>query len=407
LQSNTTIIHRNFLGSLNSEVSRYDYKKCIRYFFKFVNIEIDDYNALFEWASSKDKKQLESKIIDYILYLKGNKKLAPHTITSYLNPIKHFFRMNDILNVNWDKINKFKGKAYNKIQDRPYTREEIQKLLELGTLRDKVMILLMVSGGLRVGSLLNLVLRDITPIDKYSLYQIKTYAGTESEYITFCTPECRKYIDQYLEFRKRYGERLNPISPLLRHHFDTKDIFAAAIAKPLATETFRSIMVSLLHKSGVRLRQEQLEGEVERQRRGKRTEIMVDHACRKFFDTTLETEGINPVYIEFLLGHDQKLKTRYAKPTPSQLLEGNGDKVLGYIHGIDALTINEENRLKIKVKKLADSQDEIMLMRLKHEQEMKSVREEMHKQFDQIMVMIQQNPKLAKIKPEVLVKKKI
>jgi integrase/recombinase XerD len=63
--------------------------------------------------------------------------------------------------------------------------------------------------------------------------------------------------------------------------------------------------------------------------------------------------------------------------------------------------------LKIKVRELGAKQDEIMLMRFKHEQEMKSVREEMHEQFDQIMVMIQQNPKLANIKPEVLVSKSI
>jgi hypothetical protein len=79
--------------------------------------------------------------------------------------------------------------------------------------------------------------------------------------------------------------------------------------------------------------------------------------------------------------------------------------VLGYIQGIDALTISEENRLKIKVTQLTAKQDEIMLMRHKHEQELKSVREEMHEQFDQIMVMIQQNPKLANIKPEALVSK--
>ena len=35
-----------------------------------------------------------------------------------------------------------------------------------------------------------------------------------------------------------------------------------------------------------------------------------------------------------------------------------------------------------------------------------SIREEMNQQFSHIMSMIQQNPKLAQIKPEALVKKK-
>jgi integrase/recombinase XerD len=41
----------------------------------------------------------------------------------------------------------------------------------------------------------------------------------------------------------------------------------------------------------------------------------------------------------------------------------------------------------------------------KYEQDIKSMREEMNQQFAQIMSMIQQNPKLAHIKPEVLTKK--
>ena len=43
----------------------------------------------------------------------------------------------------------------------------------------------------------------------------------------------------------------------------------------------------------------------------------------------------------------------------------------------------------------------------KYEQDMKTMREEMNQQFAQIMSMIQQNPQLAQIKPEVLTKKTI
>jgi len=43
----------------------------------------------------------------------------------------------------------------------------------------------------------------------------------------------------------------------------------------------------------------------------------------------------------------------------------------------------------------------------KYEQDLKSVREEMNQQFDRIMSIIQQNPQLSQVKPEVLVKKKL
>jgi hypothetical protein len=41
-------------------------------------------------------------------------------------------------------------------------------------------------------------------------------------------------------------------------------------------------------------------------------------------------------------------------------------------------------------------------LKLRHEQEMNGIREEMNQQFTTIMLMIQQNPLLAHIKPEAL-----
>ena len=107
----------------------------------------------------------------------------------------------------------------------------------------------------------------------------------------------------------------------------------------------RNVITTLLIRSGLR-------PQIKSQKLGKRTEVMADHGLRKFFSSTLETEGVNPVYIELLMNHNMGMKTIYSRPTPTQLLEGNGNKVLGYIHGINALTINEENRLKHKVQEL-------------------------------------------------------
>jgi integrase len=50
-------------------------------------------------------------------------------------------------------------------------------------------------------------------------------------------------------------------------------------------------------------------------------------------------------------------------------------------------------------------ESEVQSIREKYEQDMKSIREEMNKQFSQVMEMIQQNPKLANVKPEALTKK--
>ena len=49
----------------------------------------------------------------------------------------------------------------------------------------------------------------------------------------------------------------------------------------------------------------------------------------------------------------------------------------------------------------------LKVMEEKHTQDMKDMREEMNQQFSQIMSMIQQNPKLAQLKSEVLAERLI
>jgi predicted amidophosphoribosyltransferase len=57
------------------------------------------------------------------------------------------------------------------------------------------------------------------------------------------------------------------------------------------------------------------------------------------------------------------------------------------------------------LEKQQEKESEVQRLQEKYEQDMKDMREEMNLQFTQIMTMIQQNPPLAYIKPEVLTKK--
>jgi integrase len=57
------------------------------------------------------------------------------------------------------------------------------------------------------------------------------------------------------------------------------------------------------------------------------------------------------------------------------------------------------------LEKQQEKESEVQTLKEKYEQEMKAMREEMNQQLSQIMSMIQQNPKLAQIKPEALIKK--
>jgi integrase len=73
----------------------------------------------------------------------------------------------------------------------------------------KVVILLLASTGIRIGALPALRLRNLERInDDY--YKLTVYETYNQEYITLCTPECTKAIDNYLDMRLAYGEIRSP-----------------------------------------------------------------------------------------------------------------------------------------------------------------------------------------------------
>jgi hypothetical protein len=87
--------------------------------------------------------------------------------------------------------------------------------------------------------------------------------------------------------------------------------------------------------------------------RGQRRPVKQTHGYRKAFQTAAINAGMSPLYAEILMGHTSGglALEFYVRPSESDLLEGN-DKMIGYIGVIDALTINEENKLKREVQTL-------------------------------------------------------
>ena len=182
-----------------------------------------------------EPKLIRSNIIDWLIHLKEVQNLSYASISLYCTALHHFYDMNDITGLNWKKIGSFIGENVKTVKDRPYTREEIGKLLDAAQdKRLKIAILLMCGSGLRIGSIAELKLRNLEPISKYGIYQITVYENTKQEYITFCTPECASVIDSYLEYRKRNGDGLRPSEPLLRDEFDINDHIRAACPKTLS-----------------------------------------------------------------------------------------------------------------------------------------------------------------------------
>ncbi|MGC1263871.1 MAG: hypothetical protein WA932_07895, partial [Nitrososphaeraceae archaeon] len=149
----------------------------------------------------KGKSQVENMILKYIAYLK-KQGASYQTISISIAPIKSFYAINDVV-INTKKIGKFMPEYKKTRTDKAYSDSEIAKLLEFSDERMRCVILILASSGIRIGALPSIKLRNLDNL------KLTVYENDKEQYFTFITPECKKGIDDYLDMRLRYGEKLN------------------------------------------------------------------------------------------------------------------------------------------------------------------------------------------------------
>lgn len=337
--------YNNFLFSIKSEATKRLYIYCLNKYMRYHHF--DNVEDLLTKQKEQSPRLIEADIIQYIVWLKQDQQLSSISVELYFSSIMRFFSMNDII-LNRKKIGMYIGEYTRTQKDRAYSTEEIHKLLDFSDERSKALILLLASTGLRIGAVADLQLRHLKKISQYQLYHIIVYEGTREEYFTFTTPEASTAIDIYLDYRKRYGEKLNDNSPLFREQFDVNDLLAIKYhPKKMMTRGLTKLLVRQLNRSGVMPASK----ETEDTRRGKKRNVVARcHGFRKFTTTNMIRAKVNPEAREMLLGHSIGLNNAYYRPGEDEILSE-------YLKAVDLLTINEENRLKVKVKTLESEKD--------------------------------------------------
>ena len=295
-------------------------------FERFLNyIGIHDLDVLLDLGM----EAIQELVMKYTMSLRDNveKRYTRGTVNNFIAPIICFFDNNDI-ELNKRKIRRYFPSDESVKEDRPYTREEISKILSVCDLRSKALIRLMVSSGMRVGATYNMRLGDLveTQFGNHCLYKIFVYARTRYKYLIFCTPECYDAIQEYLDYRKRCGEDLKDKSPLFRKHFNKNDPFTINVPHFLSEAAVMRLIDEALKKGGV-----------------KTSEAMRSHAFRKGFKSICELSGMKSINIEMLMGHNIGVSGHYYRPAESDMLEDF------MTHAADALTIDNTQRLRQQI----------------------------------------------------------
>ncbi|MFY3740425.1 MAG: integrase [Candidatus Nitrosomirales archaeon] len=286
---------------------------------------------------SKDTISATELIRTYIHSLKErveNKEIQPSTVSLYVSAIKHFFVMNDVV-INWSKLSKMLPEMTT-LEDRGYTKEEIVTMLDDADEREKVVVLLLATAGMRIGAIPGLKIKHLKPIhlnNELVASRITVYAGTKDEYYTYCTSECYRAIQKYIEYRKRNHEKVNEDSYVIRDKINTEvptKVSKVLQGKGLTYNGLAHILQRLLENCGVRK-----PGNV------KRHPVKLAHGFRKFFDTTCTDCGVDLLHVEMLEGHDTKLKGSYYRPTEDKLLQS-------YLLVANQLTVDDAEILRLE-----------------------------------------------------------
>jgi len=134
-------------------------------------------------------------------FIKEEKKLVekgelnPNTLPNHVKPIKSLLDANAIP-IHWKSLYKLFPRP-QKTEDRAYTKEELQKMLEVAPdIVDKLIIQLFSSGGFRLGAWEYFTWKDViffkNSDGSYKGAALLIYRGDPESYWTFITPEVCK-----------------------------------------------------------------------------------------------------------------------------------------------------------------------------------------------------------------------
>jgi hypothetical protein len=223
--------------------------------------------------------------------------LAPGTISNHVKSVKALYRMNGLrLELPYRLP---KRTIYS---DRSPTPEELQRLIDIADLREKVIISSLALGGFRIGTLAKLKYRHIKRDYERGITPIHVHVETEitkgkyHDYDTFLGEEATEYVRAYLDYRKQGSacgkmppEPIHEESPLVRNSQSRR-------SKPITPSCIHRITHNLYLKAGV------IQRDPHGRKSGRRYELRA-HSIRKYFRTQMAALGVERDYIEYMMGH--------------------------------------------------------------------------------------------------------
>jgi integrase len=381
---------RIFLKSVakNSHRTGITYETSLTYFQSFLDVESKyDLQTVLE-AISKNEINVYTLLEQFVTFLTESKSLSAGTVRQYLVGFRSYLAYYDI-----DVIpSKFRRKVkmpriLHGDQEALDVKDIRNILLNCSNRRLKTFILLLASGGMRASECLAIRLKDCDfSVSPTKIHVRAEFSKTRVSRDIYISNEATKYLQSWISWKYRHKQKQRD----QRTKHDDDLIFQ--VQKNLAA--LRSIYVKLgqefdkvLSAAGLKQKKE-----------GMKCKTISFHSYRRFVKSVI-SDQVSQDYSEWFLGHAGR-SVYYQKKEPERR-EIYATKCMRYLTFLDYSAL--ENSSKGIISQLDQKDREITYLReidLKHEKEMQEMREQMN----HIVSLIQENPKLAKVKTDVLSK---
>jgi hypothetical protein len=342
-----------FMYGLKSSEARRQYPRRLKMFLDFIELNgtINE-QARQLLAQTKDSPSLtEERFIEFVesqIERSRRGEIAESTISNYYKAAKLFCEMNDVSTINWKKIRRGIPRGRQASNDRAPTTEEIQKLVEYPDRRIKPIMYTMLSSGVRLGAWDYLQWEHVKPLinknGEVIAAKLTVYAGDAEEYYSFITPEAYNALNEWIDFRASYGERITAETWLMRDIWQTTNIDygaklgLATFPKRLKSSGIKRLLERALWEQGIRH---------PLQKGAKRHEWKAAHGFRKAYKSRAE-QVMKPINVEITMGHYIGISASYYKPTENDILQD-------YLRAVDVLTVSSDKTvLKKQLQELTE-----------------------------------------------------
>ncbi|MFY9965903.1 MAG: site-specific integrase [Nitrososphaeraceae archaeon] len=264
-------------------------------------------------------------------------------------------------------------------------------LLQCHNRRLKTYLLVLASSGVRATEACAIRVRDCNFDESPTKLHVRAeYTKTKRSRDVYISDEASRYLKEWIEYRfridlnkaKRLDEKIGDCLAFQVHDVKKRNI------------TPRSIYVKLLLQFHTVL--DAVDFGQRKDNISRRRKITL-HSFRRFVKTTISDTLAGSDYSEWFLGHT---KSSYYVSKPAVRAEIYANKCMKYLTFLEYSTLEATG--KTNEARINELEKEKQIMSQKHEQEIQELREQTDHKLNEIIMMIQKNPKLVHLKQDVL-----